>query len=89
MHKLKIKVICVFQVRFITMTGNPIPDPLGRIAHVLLVIGGLNWGLVGLLDTNLVAIIADATVGVVGTLIYTLVGLSAIISLIDVAMASR
>ena len=89
MHKLKIKVICVFQVKFITMTGNPIPDPLGRIAHVLLVIGGLNWGLVGLLDTNLVAIIADATAGVVGTLIYTLVGLSAIISLIDVAMASR
>jgi uncharacterized membrane protein YuzA (DUF378 family) len=89
MHKLKIKVICVFQVRFITMTGNPIPDPLGRIAHVLLVIGGLNWGLVGLLDTNLVAIIANATAGVVGTLIYTLIGLSAIISLIDVAMASK
>lgn len=89
MHKLKIKVICVFQVKFITMTGNPIPDPLGRIAHVLLVIGGLNWGLVGLLDTNLVAIIADATAGVVGTLIYTLIGLSAIISLIDVAMASK
>ena len=89
MHKLKIKVICVFQVKFITMTGTPIPDPLGRIAHVLLVIGGLNWGLVGLLDTNLVAIIADATAGVVGTLIYTLVGFSAIISLIDVAMASK
>ena len=89
MHKLKIKVICVFQVKFITMTGNLIPDPLGRIAHVLLVIGGLNWGLVGLLDTNLVAIIADATAGVVGTLIYTLVGLSAILSLIDVAMASK
>ncbi|HIM82832.1 MAG TPA: DUF378 domain-containing protein, partial [Nitrososphaerales archaeon] len=53
------------------------------------VIGGLNWGLVGLLDTNLVAIIADATAGVVGTLIYTLVGLSAIISVIDVAMASK
>ena len=89
MHKLKIKVICVFQVKFITMTGNPIPDPLGRIAHVLLVIGGLNWGLVGLLNTDLVEIIADATAGVVGTLVYTLIGLSAIISLIDVAMASK
>jgi len=89
MHKLEIKVICVFRVRFVTMAGSPIPDPIGRIAHVLLVIGGLNWGLVGLLDTNLVSIIADATTGVVGTLIYTLVGLSAIISLIDVAMASK
>ena len=71
------------------MAGSPIPEPLGRIAHVLLVIGGLNWGLVGLLDTNLVGIIADATAGVVGTLIYTLVAVSAIISVVDVAMGSK
>ena len=71
------------------MAGSPIPEPLGRIAHVLLVIGGLNWGLVGLLDTNLVEIIADATAGVVGTLIYTLVAVSAIISVVDVAMSSK
>mgnify|MGYP001269139910 FL=1 len=71
------------------MAGSPIPEPLGRIAHVLLVIGGLNWGLVGLLDTNLVGIIADATAGVVGTLVYTLVAVSAIISVVDVAMTSK
>ena len=71
------------------MAGSPIPDPLGRIAHVLLVIGGLNWGLVGLLDTNLVSIIADATAGVVGTLVYALIAVSAIISVIDVATASK
>ena len=72
------------------MPGSPIPEPLGRIAHILLVIGGLNWGLVGLANTNLVEIIANATgASVVGTLIYTLIGLSAIISVIDVAMASK
>ena len=71
------------------MAGSPIPEPLGRIAHVLLVIGGLNWGLVGLLDTNLVGIIADATAGIVGTLVYTLVAVSAIISVVDVAMGSK
>ena len=72
------------------MAGSPIPEPLGRIAHILLVIGGLNWGLVALANTNLVEIIANATgASVVGTLIYTLVGLSAIISVIDVAMASK
>jgi len=72
------------------MPGSPIPEPLGRIAHILLVIGGLNWGLVALANTNLVEIIANATgASVVGTLIYTLVGLSAIISVIDVAMASK
>lgn len=72
------------------MAGSPIPEQLGRIAHVLLVIGGLNWGLVGLANTNLFSIITNVIgVDVVGTLIYTLVGLSAIISVIDVAMASR
>ena len=72
------------------MAGSPIPEPLGRIAHILLVIGGLNWGLVGLANTNLVEIIANAIgASVVGTLIYTLIGLSAIISVIDVAMASK
>ena len=72
------------------MAGSPIPEPLGRIAHILLVIGGLNWGLVGLTNTNLVEIIANAIgASVVGTLIYTLIGLSAIISVIDVAMASK
>ena len=72
------------------MAGSPIPEPLGRIAHILLVIGGLNWGLVGLANTNLVEIIANATgASVVGTLIYTLIGLSAIISVIDVAMTSK
>jgi uncharacterized membrane protein YuzA (DUF378 family) len=72
------------------MPGSPIPEPLGRIAHILLVIGGLNWGLVALANTNLVEIIANATgASVVGTLIYTLVGLSAIISVIDVAMTSK
>ena len=72
------------------MVGSPIPEPLGRIAHILLVIGGLNWGLVGLTNTNLVEIIANAIgASVVGTLIYALIGLSAIISVIDVAMASK
>ena len=71
------------------MAGSPIPEPLGLIAKVLLIIGGINWGLVGLAGTDLVAIIADATAGVVGTLVYTLVALSAIISVVDLATGSK
>ena len=47
-----------------------------RIAWLLVVIGALNWGLVGFFDFNLV----DAIFGVMGTIsriIYALVGLSA------------
>ena len=65
---------------------SPIPESLGKIAHILLVIGGLNWGL-AIVDQNLVATIADATVPILGTIIYAFVGISAIISVIDVAMS--
>lgn len=46
------------------------------IAWVLLVVGGLNWGLTGVFQFNLV----DAIFGATGlsTLVYALVGLSAL-----------
>ena len=66
--------------------ASPIPKPLGKIAQILLVIGGLNWGL-AIVEINLVEIIANAiTLPIIGTIIYALVGISAIISVIDVAM---
>lgn len=50
---------------------------LDVLAAILLVVGGLNWGLVGLLNFDLVAILFGA-----GTLltkgIYTVVGLAAL-----------
>ena len=48
------------------------------IAKVLLIIGGLNWGLVGLLDFDLVAWLAGLTAPIVGTIIYVLVGIAAL-----------
>ena len=50
---------------------------LDIIAAVLLVIGGLNWGLVGLFDFNLVATLLGAG-SFLGSIVYTLVGLSAV-----------
>lgn len=49
---------------------------LGMIALVLLVIGGLNWGLVGLMNFNLVTTILGT--GMLTNLVYILVGLSAV-----------
>jgi len=57
------------------------------LVWILLFIGGLNWGLVGAFDYNLV----DSIFGVgsvVGRIIYVLVGLAAIWSLISVFMKS-
>ena len=50
---------------------------LHMIAYILLFIGGLNWGLVGLLQLNLVTLIFGSVPGLV-TVIYILVGVSAV-----------
>ena len=47
------------------------------IALILLVVGGLNWGLIGLLDFDLVASLFGAMTTVT-KIIYSLVGVSAI-----------
>lgn len=49
------------------------------IALTLIIIGGLNWGLVGLFDYNLVdALFGSASTSWFTRLIYILVGVSAI-----------
>jgi uncharacterized protein len=48
------------------------------IAWVLVVIGGLNWGLIGLLNFDLVAAIFG-TMTMASRIVYTLVGISAIV----------
>jgi uncharacterized membrane protein YuzA (DUF378 family) len=50
---------------------------LNVLILVLLIVGGLNWGLVGLFDFNLVsAIFGDMTL--LSRIIYVLVGISAL-----------
>ena len=51
------------------------------IAYILVIIGALNWGLVGLFNFDLVAaIFGDMTL--LTRIVYILVGLSAILSLV-------
>lgn len=55
---------------------------LDAIALILVVIGGINWGLVGLFDYNLV----DALFGTgsaLSRIIYVIVGIAAIYALIS------
>lgn len=51
------------------------------IAMILLIIGGLNWGLVGLFDMDLVAALFGAK-SMLSRAVYTLVGVSALYELI-------
>ena len=51
---------------------------LDRIALNLLIIGGLNWGSIGIFQFDLVAWIGGGQTGVISRIIYTLVALSAL-----------
>jgi uncharacterized protein len=53
---------------------------LDMICSILLIIGGLNWGLVGVADFDLVAMIFGAG-SMLSRLVYCLVGLSAVYKL--------
>lgn len=46
-----------------------------KIALVLIIIGAINWGLIGIFDFNLVDAIFG-TMSVISRIIYTLVGIS-------------
>ncbi len=51
---------------------------MDRIALVLSIIGGLNWGLVGLFRFDLVAYLFGGQTATVSRVVYTLVGMSAV-----------
>ena len=59
--------------------------PLMSIAFILLIIGGLNWGLVGFFGFDLVAAIFG-DMSMFSRVVYSLVGLSAIYSFFSVMM---
>ena len=51
---------------------------LDKIALTLLIIGGINWGSVGLFQFDLVAFVGGGQSGIVSRIIYVLVALSAL-----------
>lgn len=60
---------------------------LDWIALILVIVGGLNWGLVGLLDFDLVATIFG-DMSFLARTVYSLVGISAVYMIIAAAMKS-
>lgn len=52
---------------------------LQKVCLVITIIGGINWGLIGLLDFNLVEAIFGAS-SVISRIVYSLVGLTSMIN---------
>lgn len=51
---------------------------MDTLALILVIIGALNWGMIGLFQFDLVASIFGGMSGIVSRIIYTLVGLAGI-----------
>lgn len=62
--------------------------PIDIIAAVLLVVGGLNWGLVGLFQFDLVAALFGAG-STLARLVYVLVGLAAAYQVVTIRAIQR
>jgi len=62
--------------------------PLNLITLILLIVGGLNWGLVGLFNFDLVATLFGAG-STLSRIVYVLVGVSALWQLIPLFEAFR
>ncbi|MBE0535056.1 MAG: DUF378 domain-containing protein [Phycisphaerae bacterium] len=63
-------------------------NTLGWASLIILLIGGINWGLIGFFDFNLVAALFG-TMTPLSRIIYALVGLSALYVLGDWAFSSK
>lgn len=62
---------------------------LDILAAVLLVVGGLNWGLWGVLEFDLVATIFGGNTAILSKAIYSVVGLAAIYQAIGLSSIQR
>ena len=52
---------------------------LDKISLALLVVGGLNWGLVGLFQFDLIAWLFGGSASIISRILYVLVAISAIL----------
>lgn len=50
---------------------------IDKIALILMIIGGLNWGLIGIFKLDLVALLCGGQTGAISRIVYALVGLAA------------
>lgn len=62
--------------------------PVTKLAKVLVLVGGLNWGLIGVLNFNLVNTLLGSW-PMVERIVYVLVGVSAVFLAVKMAMMMR
>lgn len=62
---------------------------INMITLILLIVGGINWGLVGLFQFDLVAALFGGQDAMLARVVYTLVGLSALWQILPMSRAAH
>jgi uncharacterized membrane protein YuzA (DUF378 family) len=71
----------LFLTNNITKQGGYEMHILQKISLLIVIIGALNWGLIGIFNFNLVSFLFDNISVVISRIIYALVGVAGIISI--------
>ena len=56
-------------------------NTIGMVVGILLIVGGLNWGVIGLFNLDIIATIFGGTAALGAKAVYILVGLAAVYKL--------
>lgn len=80
--KTTLKVFCVFLTNLCIFEyeRTDFVNMLYKVCIALLIIGGINWGLIGILNFDLVAFIFGSG-SLLSRIVYTIVGVAAICSI--------
>ena len=70
--------LCGYYSRYLKFEEAAYPMILDKIALCLAIIGGLNWGSIGLFRFDIVAALFGGQTSMVSRIIYALVGLAAL-----------
>lgn len=54
-----------------------------KVALVLIIVGAINWGLIGIFDFNLVTFLFDGISPVISKIVYIIVGIAGLVSVIS------
>lgn len=76
--KLNLKILNIFKNLVKNITEKGVEKMFDKICLALIIIGALNWGLVGIFQFDLVAWLFGGTAAIISRIVYTVIALAGI-----------
>ena len=72
------KILNIFEILVKNITEKGVEKMFDKICLALIIIGALNWGLVGIFQFDLVAWLFGGTAAIISRIVYTVIALAGI-----------